>query len=46
MQFNLRVPLFVSIMVLSVSMLAAHSASDSPPDGLASVESSIADPAA
>jgi hypothetical protein len=48
MQLNLRAPLFVSIMVLSVSMLAAQAVSDSPPDGLASVESfsSIADTAA
>jgi hypothetical protein len=48
MQIDLRVPLFVSIMVLSVSMVAAQAVSDSPPDGLASVESfsSIADTAA
>jgi len=45
MQLNLRVPLFVSIMVLLASMLAARAVSDSPPDSLANVESfsSIAD---
>jgi hypothetical protein len=48
MQFNLRVPLFVSLMILSASMLAAHAVSDAPPDNLASVESfsSISDRAA
>src|SRR5258707_8224552 len=48
MQFDLRVPLFVSLMILSASMLAAHAVSDAPPDNLASVESfsSISDPAA
>ena len=48
MQLNLRVPLFASIMVLTASMQAADAASDSPPGGLASVESfsSIADTAA
>ena len=47
MQLNLRVPLIVSIMVLTASMLPAHAVSDGPPDGLASVESfsSIADSA-
>jgi hypothetical protein len=39
MQFNFRVPLFVSVVVLSASMLAAHAVSDSAPDSLASVES-------
>jgi hypothetical protein len=48
MQLNSRVPLFVSIMVLSASMPGAHAVSDRAPDGLASVESfsSIADTAA
>jgi hypothetical protein len=48
MQLNLRVPLFVSIMALSATVSAAQAVSDSPPDGLASVESfsSIADTAA
>jgi hypothetical protein len=48
MQLNSRVPLFVSIMVLSASMPAAHAVSDRAPEGLASVESfsSIADTAA
>jgi hypothetical protein len=48
MQLNLRVSLFVSITVLSVSMLAAQAVSESPPNSLASVESfsSIADTAA
>jgi hypothetical protein len=39
MQFNFRVPLFVSVVVLSASMLAAHAVSESASDGLASVES-------
>jgi hypothetical protein len=45
MQLNLRVPLFIPILLLSVSTLAAQAVSDSPPSGLASVESfsSIAD---
>jgi hypothetical protein len=48
MRFNLRVQLFVAVVVSSVTMLAARAVSDSAPDRLASVESfsSIADPAA
>jgi hypothetical protein len=48
MQFNFRVPLFVSVVVLSASMLAAHAVSESAPDSLASAESfsSIGDQAA
>ena len=48
MQLNLWIPAFVSIMALTSTMLAAQAVSDSPPDGLASVESfsSISDPAA
>ncbi len=48
MQLNLRVPLFLSVMVLSASMLAAQALSQSSQDGLASAESfsSIADTAA
>jgi len=48
MRFDLRVQLFVAVVVSSVTMLAAHAVSDSPSDQLASVESfsSIADPAA
>src|SRR6202035_5499730 len=48
MRFDLRVQLIVAVVVLSVTMLAAHAVSDSPSDQLASVESfsSIADPAA
>src|SRR6476660_2868716 len=47
MRFNLRVQLFVEVVV-SVTLLAARAVSDSAPDRLASVESfsSIADPAA
>jgi hypothetical protein len=48
MQLNLWIPAFVSIMALTSTMLAAQAVSDSPPDGLASVESfsSIGDTAA
>jgi hypothetical protein len=48
MQFNLRVPLVVSIVILSADMLAAQAVSDAPPHDLASVESfsSIGDTAA
>ena len=48
MQFNLRVPLVVSIVILSADMLAAQTGSDAPPHALASVESfsSIDDTAA
>ena len=48
MRFDLRVQLFVAVVLSSVTMLAAHAVSDSPSDQLASVESfsSIADPAA
>jgi hypothetical protein len=48
MRFNLRVQLFVAVVVSSVTMLAARAVSDSPSDRLASVESfsSITDPAA
>src|SRR6202035_5247905 len=48
MRFDLRVQLIVAVVVLSVTMLAAHAVSDSPSDQLASVESfsSIADTAA
>jgi hypothetical protein len=48
MQSNLRVPLFVSIVILSANVLAAPAATDAPPDALASVESfsSIGDTAA
>jgi hypothetical protein len=48
MQFNLRVPLVVSIVILSADMLAAQTVSDAPPHALASVESfsSIGDSAA
>ena len=48
MRFDLRVQLFVAVVVSSMTMLAAHAVSDSPSDQLASVESfsSIADPAA
>ena len=48
MQFNLRVPLVVSIVILSADMLAAQAVSDAPPHALASVESfsSIGDTAA
>jgi len=48
MQLNLRVPLSIPILLLSVSTLAAQAVSNSPPSGLASVESfsAIADTAA
>ena len=48
MRFDLRVQLFVAIVILPVSVLAAYAVSDSPPDRLASVESfsTISDPAA
>jgi hypothetical protein len=48
MQFNLRLPLVVSIVILSADMLAAQAVSDAPPRDLASVESfsSIGDTAA
>jgi hypothetical protein len=48
MQSNLRVPLFVSIVILSANVLAAPATTDAPPDALASVESfsSIGDTAA
>ena len=48
MWFNLRVQLFIAVVLSSVALLAAHAVSDSPSDQLASVESfsSIADPAA
>jgi hypothetical protein len=48
MQSDLRVPLFVSIVILSANVLAAPAATDAPPDALASVESfsSIGDTAA
>ena len=48
MQFNLRVPLVVSMVILSSDMLAAQAVSDAPPHALASVESfsSIGDTAA
>ena len=48
MWFNLRVQLFIAVVLSSVTLLAAHAVSDSPSDQLASVESfsSIADPAA
>src|SRR4051812_34003687 len=48
MQLNLWIPAFVSIMVLTSTMLAAQAVSDSPPGRLASVESfsSIGDTAA
>ena len=48
MRFDLRVQLFVAVVLSSVTMLAEHAVSDSPSDQLASVESfsSIADPAA
>jgi hypothetical protein len=48
MQLNLRLPPFVSIVILSASMLATHAVSDVPPHDLASVESfsSIGDEAA
>jgi hypothetical protein len=39
MQFNLRVPLVVSIVILSADMLAAQAVPDAPPHDLASVES-------
>lgn len=39
MQSNLRVPLFVSIVILSANVLAAPAATNAPPDALASVES-------
>jgi len=48
MWFNLRVQLFIAVVLSSVTLLAARALSDSPSDRLASVESfsSIADPAA
>ena len=48
MQFDLRVQLFVAVLALPVSVLAAYAASDSASDRLASAESfsSISDPAA
>jgi hypothetical protein len=48
MWFNLRVQLFIAVVLSSVTLLAARAVSDSPSDQLASVESfsSIADPAA
>lgn len=48
MQSKFRVPLFVSIVILSANVLAAPAAPDAPPDALASVESfsSIGDRAA
>jgi hypothetical protein len=48
MQFNLRLPLVVSIVILSADMLVAQAVSDAPPRDLASVESfsSIGDTAA
>jgi hypothetical protein len=48
MRFDLRVQLFVAVVVSSMTMLAARAVSDSAPDQLASVESfsSIADPVA
>ena len=48
MKFDLRVPLFVAVVVLPASVLAAYAVSDTAPDRLASVESfaSIADTAA
>jgi hypothetical protein len=48
MWFNLRVQLFIAVVLSSVTLLAARAVSDGPSDQLASVESfsSIADPAA
>jgi hypothetical protein len=48
MKFDLRVQLFVAVVVLPASVLAAYAVSDTAPDRLASVESfaSIADTAA
>ena len=47
MQFNLRLPLVVSIVILSADMLVAQAVSDAPPRDLASVQlSSIGDTAA
>ena len=48
MPFDFRLPLFVSIAILSASMLTAQTVSDAPPHDLASVESfsSIGDTAA
>jgi hypothetical protein len=48
MWFNLRVQLFIAVVLSSVTLLAARAVSDSLSDQLASVESfsSIADPAA
>ena len=48
MRFDLRVQLFVAVLVLPASVLAAYAVSDSPPERLASVESfsSIGDTAA
>jgi len=48
MKFDLRVPLFVAVVVLPASVLTAYAVSDTAPDRLASVESfaSIADTAA
>ena len=48
MRFDLRVQLFVAILALPASVLAAYAASDSASEPLASVESfaSISDPAA
>src|SRR6516165_9649721 len=48
MPLKLRIPLLVSIAILSASMLASHAVSEVAPDGLASVESfsSIDDTAA
>ena len=40
MQINFRIPLLVSIVTLSASMLAAQAVSETAPDALASVESS------
>jgi hypothetical protein len=48
MRFDLRVQLFIAVVLSSVTLLAARAVSDSPSDRLASVESfsSITDPAA
>jgi hypothetical protein len=48
MPFNFRLPLFVSVVILSAGLPAARAVSDNAPEGLASVESfsSIGDEAA
>lgn len=39
MKFDLRVPLFVAVVVLPASVLTAYAVSDTAPERLASVES-------